>query len=107
MKTYCIILSNPIEGKEKEYNEWYSNIHLQEIVKIDGFISAQRFKLTEEQHMDNQTYKYMAIYEIENENIGNTIKNLNEAAGSLTMEPVIDVDNVDVSIFKSITDIVR
>jgi len=107
MKTYLIVLSNPIKGKEKEYNEWYSNIHLQEIVKIDGFISAQRFKLAEEQQMDNQTYKYMAIYEIENENIGDSIKKLNEAAGSLTMAPVIDVDNVHVSIFKSITDIVR
>ena len=107
MKTYFIVMSNPIKGKENEYNEWYSNTHLQEIVKINGFISAQRFKLTDEQHMEDQTYKYMAIYEIENENIGDSIKKLNEAAESFTMAPVIDVDNVHVSIFKSITDIVR
>jgi len=107
MKTYYIVMSNPIEGKEEEYNDWYSNIHLQEVVKIDGFISAQRFKLTEGQQMDNQPYKYMAIYEIENEEIGDTIKELNEAAGTLNMAPVIDLDSVHVSIFKSITAIVK
>ncbi len=107
MKTYYIVLSNPIEGKEKEYNEWYSKTHLQEVVQIDGFISAQRFKLTEEQQIDNQPHKYMAIYEIENEDVGDTIKKLNEAAGRMNMAPVIDLNSVHVSVFKSITDVVK
>ena len=107
MKTYCIVLSNPLEGKEKEYNEWYSNVHLKEVVQIPGFISAQRFRLTQEQQLDIQPYKYMAIYEIENENIGTAIRNLNESAGKLTMEPVIDLDHLQISFFRSITEVVK
>ncbi len=107
MKTYFVVFSNPIEGKETEYNEWYSNIHLQEVVQIDGFISAQRFKLTEEQQIDNQSHQYMAIYEIENEDVGGTIKNLEEASVSMTIAPVIDLNGVHVSVFKSITDVVK
>ena len=29
-----VVLSSPVEGREDEYNEWYSNVHLREVVEI-------------------------------------------------------------------------
>ena len=95
-------MTNPIEGKEKEYNDWYSNVHLKEVVAIKGFKSAQRFKLTKAQQSDEQPFKYMAIYEIENEDVEGTIQRLNKAASILHMEPVIDLSRLQVSAFESI-----
>jgi len=45
MKTLFVVKSNAQAGREDEYNSWYNNIHLPEILKIDGFLSAQRFAL--------------------------------------------------------------
>lgn len=105
-KTIIFVKTNPVEGKEKEYNEWYSNVHLKEVVSIKGFKSAQRFKLTEAQQIDEQPFKYMAVYEIDSEDVEGTIQRLSEAADTLNMEPVLDFSNLQVSVFESITDVI-
>ena len=40
-----VVLSNPVAGHEEEYNDWYSNRHLADIVAIPGFSAVQRFVL--------------------------------------------------------------
>lgn len=105
-KTIFLVMTNPVEGKEKEYNDWYSNIHAKEVVAIKGFKSAQRFRLTKAQQFEEQPFKYMAIYEVENEDVEGTIQRLGEAVSTFHMEPVIDLDNLQVSVFESITDVI-
>ncbi len=105
-KTIFVVKTNPVKGKENEYNDWYSNVHLKEVLTIKGFKSAQRFKLTKAQQLDDQPFKYMAIYEIENENVEGTIQRLGEAASTLNIEPVFDLSSVKVSVFESITDVI-
>ena len=60
-----VVLTNPVPGKENEFNEWYSNIHIQEICQLSGFKSAQRFKLGDAQLGPDGAQGYLAIYEIE------------------------------------------
>ncbi|MBW1823719.1 MAG: hypothetical protein JRI87_04000 [Deltaproteobacteria bacterium] len=105
-KTIIIVKTNPVEGKEKEYNDWYSNVHLKEVLAIKGFRSAQRFKLTNAQQFDDQPFKYMAIYEIDNEDVEGTIQRLNETSNTMSMEPVIDFSSLQVSVFESIGDVI-
>ena len=107
MKTYYVVYSNPAEGREDEYNDWYSNVHLQEVVKIEGFISAQRFELTKSQLIEEQHYKYLAIYEIDNEDVEGISNRLIEASANLNMSTSIDIDGIHVAIFKSITGIIK
>ncbi len=107
MKTYYMVYSNPAEGREEEYNDWYSNVHLQEVTRIEGFISAQRFELTKAQLVEEQHYKYMAIYEINNEDVQGTTDRLVAASADLNMSTAIDLDDLHVAIFKSITDIIK
>jgi len=40
-----IALGNPVEGQDTEYNDWYTNQHLQDVTDVPGYRSAQRFKL--------------------------------------------------------------
>ena len=35
-----IVLSNASEGKDVEYNEWYTGTHLADVLKTDGFSAA-------------------------------------------------------------------
>lgn len=60
-----VVLTNPVPGKEDEFNEWYSNVHIQEICTIPGFKSAQRFKLGDAQMGPVGQHQYLAIYEID------------------------------------------
>lgn len=105
-KTIFVVMTNPVEGKEKEYNDWYSNVHVKEALAIKGFKSAQRFKLTKAQQVEEQPFKYIAIYEIESEDVEGTIRRLGEAASTFHMEPVIDLSSLQISVFESITDVI-
>ena len=104
MKTYYLVYSNPVEGMEEEYNQWYNNVHLKEVLQIDGFNSAQRFELTSAQLVEEQEYKYLAMYEIDSDDVEGATQRLIEAASWLDMSPALDL-KLHVSIFKSITDI--
>jgi hypothetical protein len=107
MKTVYMVYSNPAEGREEEYNDWYSSVHLQEVVRVEGFISAQRFELTKSQLIEEQHYKYMAIYEIENEDVPGTTDRLIAASANMNMSTAIDIDDIHVAIFKSTTGIIK
>ena len=106
MKTYYTVYSNPTPGREAEFNDWYTNVHLAEVLQIDGFVSAQRFQLAEPQVVNDQPYRYMAMYEIDNDNIEQTVENLMVAAGGLQMSDAVDTDNLHIAIVQSVTDVV-
>lgn len=101
MKTLYTVRSNPIEGREAAFNDWYSNTHLPEVMKIDGFLSAKRYQLSDVQMVKKQAYGYMAIYEIDSDDVAGTLVNLNEATW-LNMGDSIDLTTLDISIFQSI-----
>ena len=40
-----LVFANPIPGKEAEFNDWYSNTHMGDLVQLDGWMGAQRFRI--------------------------------------------------------------
>jgi len=58
-----IVFSNPVAGREDEYDDWYSHRHLGDVLPLPGFRSAQRFKLA--QNEPAAPWKCLAIYEFE------------------------------------------
>ena len=55
----------------EEYNEWYDNVHMKEVLALPGVISARRVKLANAQIMpgdDAGGRNYLALYEVEVEN---------------------------------------
>lgn len=90
-KHLLVVMSNPAEGRDAEYNEWYNNTHLKDVLKVDGLAAAQRFKLSSHQIMDRGPYEYLAIYEVEAEDLKKTLDALNNSAGSMTMSDSLDM----------------
>ena len=107
MSVYFLVYSNPTAGMEEEYNEWYSNIHLPEVVALEGFKSAQRLQLTKEQMVAEQPFKYLALYELEGSDVKAAQKALLNGFATMNMSSTIDLANVHIAIFETITDIVR
>src|ERR1700704_107863 len=44
---YYLVFSNPVAGREDEYNKWYDTQHAQDVVAVPGFVTAQRFVASE------------------------------------------------------------
>ncbi len=97
MGTYrYIVLTNPVEGREDEYNDWYSNIHLPDLVAIPGFTAAQRFKATDLGDGTSPKFKYLAIYEVETDDIKATMDGMMARAGTdkMVLSDALDVEGV-------------
>lgn len=107
MKKYTLfVLTNAVEGKEEEYNDWYTNQHLADVLRVPGFVSAQRFKLTESVVAD-KNYAYAALYGVETDDPHAALAAMNSAAGTPAM-PISEAmaAEMHVALFAPITDLV-
>jgi hypothetical protein len=75
-KYKLVVMTKPVEGREQDYNDWYQNLHLRDLLAIDGFKSAQRFRLKQAVVPNPPPLPYLAVYEIETNDIDATIKEL-------------------------------
>jgi hypothetical protein len=60
-------------AREAEFNEWYDKIHLPDVLESSGFIGATRYENIEP--LEGEA-KFLAIYEIETNDIDETMKAL-------------------------------
>lgn len=63
-----VVLTNPTPGLEADFNTWYDEVHLPEVLAVDGIVSAQRFRLSRSQMPgvdETVTHTYLTLYEIE------------------------------------------
>ena len=57
-----MVLTEPTEGQEESFNDYYENQHLEEVLQTTNFTSAQRFKLAGAAGKDSPL-PYLAVYE--------------------------------------------
>lgn len=84
-KHLFVVFSNPVEGREDDYNTWYTDVHLQDALKIPGIVAAQRFKLSDVQRNPPPPWGYMALYDIETDDLNRTVTALKERVGTSAM----------------------
>lgn len=94
-----VVLSNPVPGREDEYNAWYDNQHIPDVLKVPGIVSAQRLKLAQEK--SRLPGKYLAIYELDSDDPSRTIAELNARAGTpqMPMSDALDMSTLTRSLF--------
>ena len=85
-KCRLVALTNPLPGKEAEYNDWYQNTHLPEVIALPGGVQAQRFKLVAKL-MGSDENQNLAIYEFECDNPAELLGAFGQAAQSGKMTP--------------------
>ncbi|MBE1537646.1 DUF4286 family protein [Actinomadura algeriensis] len=70
-----------------EYNRWYEDVHMPEVVALEGFVSARRYAPTKD------GAPYVAVYEIEGDAKA-AMKRLNQAMGdgSMNLSDKIQLD---------------
>ncbi|MGC4250099.1 MAG: hypothetical protein QM605_01160 [Sphingobium sp.] len=69
-----IVFTNCVEGRDDEFNKWYTEQHLQDLMRIPGVVSAQRFRRSEHQRDPGPfEWEYLAIYNCETDDIDGII----------------------------------
>ena len=81
-----VVLSNPVPGREEEFNHWYSNEHVPDVLAIPGIVAASRYRrLGEDAAPPFGRFRYMAIYELETDDLPALFRELNRRVGTASM----------------------
>ena len=109
MKKYVwVILTNAQPGTDEEFNRWYDDVHVPDLLRIPGVVSAERYHLADMQTKPGPTgikvvssddaglhYKYLAFYVIETDDITAVLQAVADRAGTSEM-PMSDTLNSDI-----------
>jgi len=64
-----LVFANPIPGREAEFNDWYSNTHMGDLVQLQGWMGAQRFRIVTNVQprptMAGYAHGYLIIWDLE------------------------------------------
>jgi hypothetical protein len=98
-----VVYTNPVAGQEDEYNEWYNNVHLKEVLQTPGMIAARRFSLVDGAGSgDEPQHRYLAIYELESEDVKGTLKAM--LGMPMNMSGAIDTKHAFMRVWEACSD---
>lgn len=73
---------NSVDGRDEEFQDWHTNVHMPEVLEAAGFTSGQRMKLVTPNPADDKPFQYLIIYEGECADPKHALDALWEAAGA-------------------------
>lgn len=80
-----IVLTNPVAGREAEYNEWYDGRHVRDTLAIPGFLSARRYRVTATEGPEDAGWAYLALYRMDLERAAEALAEAAARAGGPKM----------------------
>lgn len=91
-----LVMSNPAAGQEDAYNHWYSEQHLDDVLRVPGHQAAQRYRLSAVQAGVVPSWAYLAIYSISRGNLERAHSELMARAGGdeMPVAPSLDKESL-------------
>ena len=93
-----LVLSNPIQGREQEFNDWYDRVHVPDLLKIPGVAQAQRYEVMPAQ---DSPHRYLAVYDIDGDPT-DVLAELNRrvGAGEVSISESLDLTTVQTTLWR-------
>ena len=107
MKKYTfVVFTNAVGDRDDEFNRWYDERHVPDVLAAPGFAAVQRFRLAETTPSQSFTHRYLALYEIETDDLAKVQQALGELAGTDAMyiSETLDQDGASAHYFEPITE---
>ncbi|MHB8694450.1 MAG: hypothetical protein ACYDHH_24690 [Solirubrobacteraceae bacterium] len=70
-----LVFTNPVEGKESEFHDWYDQVHIPDILRIKGVSAVTRYEISPlqaslsrvgvDEKKSGITQRYLAVWEVE------------------------------------------
>jgi hypothetical protein len=104
-RNVLVVLSDPVPGLEDEYNQWYDEVHLPEVLALEGFTSAARFVVPGPSGLARPRLrqKYLAVYGISGD-VADATASLRDAvrSGRIVLPACIDSDSICITPFSPV-----
>jgi hypothetical protein len=103
MAQYCyVVITDALPGREEEFNAWYDQRHLADVLRVPGFVAARRFKLAQPQ--SGLPGRYLSLYEIETDDPQAALAELTRRAGTaqMVMSEALDSSKVSATLFAAL-----
>ena len=96
-----VAFTNPVDGREAEYNEWYDKQHLSDVCSLPGFVSARRYRLVEGEF----EYKYLAVYEMDSDDPKRDFERLGAStqSGEMLLSGAMDSETASALLYEQIS----
>jgi hypothetical protein len=65
-------------AREAEFNRWYDEVHLPDVLTVPHIVAAQRYKLAGPANKNEPDAQYLAVYELDTDDTRTAIKALGE-----------------------------
>jgi len=49
LESILVVFQNPVDGRQTAYDDWYTNVHIRDAMRLDGAIATQRFTASDDQ----------------------------------------------------------
>lgn len=86
-KYKMVVLTNPLDGRHEEFNEWYDTRHLSDLLDLPGMQTAQRYRV-----VSGDGWQYLALYDVETDDLDGLMAEMYRRvdAQEIFMSPAFD-----------------
>jgi hypothetical protein len=84
-KATVLVFTNCADpARENEFNDWYDNTHVPDVLETPGFVSCTRYELAGDPGPGQA--KFLAVYEVESDDPGATMAGLQQRVAQLAAQ---------------------
>ena len=81
-KATVLVFTNCADpAREKEFNEWYDNTHVPDVLETPGFVSCTRYEMIGDPGPGQG--KFLAVYEVESDDLPSAMADLQQRVAEL------------------------
>ncbi|MGP2436192.1 hypothetical protein [Streptomyces sp. JW3] len=83
---------------EAEYHRWYDEFHLDEVLQVPGFVTAERYSLVQSEGSPRLgDLSHLAVFTVATDDLTATMAAFREAQQSMAQPACLDADSVVLS----------
>ena len=86
-------------GTDEPFNAWYDGVHVHDVLKVPGFVSARRFEAVPDLRGELPVNRYLAVYEFETDDPEATLKDLKNAMRTMSIDPSMDMTRIQTAAY--------
>jgi hypothetical protein len=92
MRYKMLVLANAADGRDEEFNRWYDEQHLGDVLALPGVLTGERFKIAG----PADKWSYLTLYDIETDDLAAFGAEIEKRAGTdaMPLSDAIDVSTV-------------
>lgn len=98
MRYIVEVSSSPLPGRDAEYDRWYGEVHVSEVLPLPGFQSVERFRRLSAG--GQPTGEFVALYTVETNDPAGLLQSLFAAAPTMKLTNAMDPESPRFSILQ-------